>query len=96
MLGVFAELMLGVFAELMLGVFAEFERAIIQKRVRAGIARARAHAIDLRLSLPLWRRSLYLVFLAGWERRTFDRRALERLFRQLSTSPTPPCWRSSW
>mgnify|MGYP000951426528 CR=1 FL=1 len=26
----------------MLGVFAEFERAIIQERVRAGIARARA------------------------------------------------------
>jgi DNA invertase Pin-like site-specific DNA recombinase len=26
----------------MLGVFAEFERAIIQERVRAGLARARA------------------------------------------------------
>jgi DNA invertase Pin-like site-specific DNA recombinase len=27
----------------MLGVFAEFERAIIQQRIRAGIARARAN-----------------------------------------------------
>lgn len=44
-----------------------------------------AHAIDIRLSLPLRRRSLYLVLLAGTERRTFDRRSLERLFRQLST-----------
>jgi hypothetical protein len=37
-----------------------------------------AHAIDVRLSLPLWRRSVYLVFLIGPERRTFDRRSLER------------------
>ncbi len=44
-----------------------------------------AHAIDVRLSLPLWRRSVYLVFLIGSERRTFDRRSLERLLRQLST-----------
>jgi DNA invertase Pin-like site-specific DNA recombinase len=28
----------------MLGVFAEFERAMIQERVRAGLARARARA----------------------------------------------------
>jgi DNA invertase Pin-like site-specific DNA recombinase len=31
----------------MLGVFAEFERAIIQERVRAGIARAKAQGKHL-------------------------------------------------
>src|SRR5436190_2288019 len=37
----------------MMGVFAEFERAMIQERVRAGIARARADGIRLgRPSLP--------------------------------------------
>jgi DNA invertase Pin-like site-specific DNA recombinase len=35
----------------MMGVFAEFERAMIQERVRAGLARARARGsvlVDLR------------------------------------------------
>jgi DNA invertase Pin-like site-specific DNA recombinase len=31
----------------MLGVFAEFERAIIQERVKAGLARARANGKQL-------------------------------------------------
>ena len=33
----------------MMGVFAEFERAMIQERVRAGLARARAEGIQLGL-----------------------------------------------
>jgi hypothetical protein len=44
-----------------------------------------AHTIDLRLSVPLWRRSIYLVFLAGAEQRVFDRRPVKQLFRQLWT-----------
>lgn len=43
------------------------------------------HAIDVRLSLPLWRCSVYLVLLAGSERHTFDRRSLERLLRKMGT-----------
>jgi hypothetical protein len=63
-----------------------FTAAQLDAVKRAFGARYRgAHAIDIRLSLPLRRRSLYLVLLAGTERRTFDRRSLERLFRQLST-----------
>ena len=31
----------------MMGVFAEFERAMIQERVRAGLARAKAEGIQL-------------------------------------------------
>ena len=61
-----------------------FTAAQLDAVKRAFGARYRgAHAIDIRLSLPLRRRSLYLV--AGAERRTFDRRSLERLLRQLST-----------
>ena len=61
-----------------------FTAAQLDAVKRAFGARYRgAHAIDIRLSLPLRRRSLYLV--AGTERRTFDRRSLERLLRQLST-----------
>jgi DNA invertase Pin-like site-specific DNA recombinase len=37
----------------MMGVFAEFERAMIQERVRAGLARARSER--KRLGRPLWR-----------------------------------------
>src|SRR5512133_1032128 len=63
-----------------------FTAAQLDAVKRAFGARYRgAHAIDLRLSLPLWQRSVYLVLLAGSEQRTFDRRSLEQLFRQLWT-----------
>lgn len=42
-----------------------------------------AHAIDLRFSIPFGSRSFYCVLLAGKERRTHDRLAMERLFRPL-------------
>lgn len=44
-----------------------------------------AHAVDLRMSVPLGRRWFYFVFLVGPERRVVDRLALERLFRPLWT-----------
>lgn len=44
-----------------------------------------AHTVDLRVSVPLGWRWFYVVLLAGPERRTFDRRALERLFRPVWT-----------
>jgi hypothetical protein len=44
-----------------------------------------AHAIDLRLSIPLGRWSAYVVLLSGLERRTFDRGSLRRLLRRLLT-----------
>lgn len=47
---------------------------------RAFGARSRgAHSIDLRLSIPLIIRRVYLVILAGSERRESDRRAVDRL-----------------
>lgn len=45
-----------------------------------------AHAVDLRFSVPLLRGNAYVVLLAGRERRTADRLALERLFRPLWTA----------
>lgn len=36
------------------------------------------HPVDIRLSLPFWRRRFYLVFIAGPERRSAGRRAHER------------------
>ena len=50
-----------------------------------GARHSGTHAIDIRLSLPLWRRSIYLVLLAGAERHTFDRRSLERRLRKMWT-----------
>jgi hypothetical protein len=44
-----------------------------------------AHAIDVRLSLPLGRRWGYFVLLAGLERRTFNWRLIKRLFRPFLT-----------
>jgi hypothetical protein len=44
-----------------------------------------AHAIDVRLSLPLGRRWGYFVLLAGLERRTFNWRSFKRLFRPFLT-----------
>jgi hypothetical protein len=74
------------FARIPKDVAPTFTAAQLDAVKRAFGARYRgAHAIDLRLSLPLWRRSVYLVLLAGSEQRTFDRRSLERLFRQLWT-----------
>lgn len=42
-----------------------------------------AHAIDMRLTVPLGRRWGYLVLLAGLEHRTFRRRSLGRLLRSM-------------
>jgi hypothetical protein len=44
-----------------------------------------AHAVDIRLSIPLIVRSFYVVLLAGSERRGATRRALERFFSPLWT-----------
>ena len=44
-----------------------------------------AHTVDLRFSVPIGKRAWYVVFLAGQERRSTDRSALERLFRPLWT-----------
>ena len=74
------------FARIPKDVAATFTAPQLDAVKRAFGARYRgAHAIDLRLSLPLWRRSIYLVFLAGAEQRRFDRRPLELLFRQVWT-----------
>ena len=50
-----------------------------------GAAPRGAHAIDVRLSLPLGRRWGYFVLLAGLERRTFNWRSFKRLFRPFLT-----------
>lgn len=49
-------------------------------------ARSRgAHAVDVRLSLPLLSRRFYVVLLAGKERRSRERRLLDRLLRPFWT-----------
>jgi hypothetical protein len=67
-------------------VASTFTAAQLDAVKRAFGARYRGtHTIDVRLSLPLWRHSIYLVLLAGSERRTFDRRLLERLLGKVWT-----------
>ncbi len=44
-----------------------------------------AHTVDIRFSVPLVVRSVYVVVLAGSERRQLTRRAVERAFRPLWT-----------
>ena len=74
------------FARIPKDVASSFTPAQLDAIKRAFGARALgAHAIDIRMSMPLGRRSVYLVLLAGREKRTFDRATLERLFRPLWT-----------
>ena len=44
------------------------------------------HAVDIRLSIPLLVRRVYVVFLAGGERRSAGRRRLERALRPVWTA----------
>lgn len=65
-------------------VAASFTPAQLDAVKRAFGARSPgAHGLDLRFSLPLWRRSYYMVLLAGKERRSPERRVLQRLLRPL-------------
>ena len=50
-----------------------------------GARRWRDHAIDMRLLIPLFGRSYYLVLLAGAERRSRQRRLRDRLLRPMIT-----------
>ena len=51
-----------------------------------GARRWREHAIDLRLLIPFFGRSLYFVALAGGERRTGSRRLRDRLLHPIATA----------
>jgi hypothetical protein len=75
------------FARIPKEVASSFSPTQLDAIKRAFGARARgAHAVDIRMSIPLGRRSAYLVLLAGKEKRTFDRAKLERLLRPLWTA----------
>jgi hypothetical protein len=74
------------FARVPKDVAATFTGPQLDAIKRAFGARSRgAHVVDLRMSIPLGWRWFYVVLLAGPERRTVDRRALERLFRPVWT-----------
>jgi hypothetical protein len=75
------------FSRIPIDVAKSFTRPQLDAIKRAFGARSPgAHVVDLRLSVPLGWRWWYVVLLAGRERRTFDRYALERLFRPVWTA----------
>ena len=75
------------FARIPKDVAASFTPAQLDAIKRAFGARVvGAHAVDIRMSIPLGWRSVYVVLLAGREKRTFGRATLERLFRPLWTA----------
>ncbi len=63
--------------------FSETQLDTIERALDA--ARWQTHPVDIRLSVPLFWRRLYLVLLVGPERRSRDRRAVERARRPLRT-----------
>lgn len=75
------------FARIPADVAATFTAPQLDAVKRAFGARSRcAHAIDIRISVPLVFRSVYVVLLAGSERRRVTRRVLERALRPLWTA----------
>jgi len=75
------------FSRIPADVAATFTEAQLDAVKRAFGARTRvAHAVDIRFSVPLVFRSVYVVLLAGGERRRLTRRAVERAFRPFWTA----------